>query len=76
MAENPIFEEIIKKVEKYDPHVAKCILSSMEGVSESINRELTEDEKLIAYSMYMSGAIAERYSTMIRDIEHAKISLN
>lgn len=74
--ERPMFDDVIRGLRKYDPYGAECILSSMEGIEQALDRDLSEDEKMIAYSMYMSGLIAERYTNMQREMDLAKISLN
>ena len=56
------FQDVITELKKVDTLTAECILSSLDGVSIAFRRELTEDEKMIAYSMFMSGIIYEVFS--------------
>jgi hypothetical protein len=69
------FEEAIRDLEKFDPHSAHCILACMEGMEEAIGRELTENEKMITYSAFLSGTIAERFNPE-KLMMYTKICLN
>lgn len=55
------FDEAIKTLGKYDPHIADCIKASVEGIEDGLNRSMSEEEKMVAYTMFLSGVIAESF---------------
>jgi len=66
----------MEDLRKFDPLSANCIESSIEGIILAIERDLTEDEKMIAYSMFLSGLIFEKFNQVQESLTFSKISLN
>ena len=70
------FFSVIEKLKKQDPFLALSIESSIEGLSEGLCRELSEDEKMIAYTMFVSGGLYEKFIQLESTLALNKACLN
>lgn len=70
------FDEAISELLMVDDFTADCILSSIEGLELALERKTTEDEKMIAFSMYLSGMVMEQMLQEEEDEHYQKICLN
>lgn len=66
------FDEAISELLMLDEFAAECILSSIEGIELALHRKISEDEKMIAFSMYLSGSVMEQ---MLQQEESEKYKL-
>mgnify|MGYP006291768129 FL=1 len=70
------FDEAISELLMIDEFTADCILSGIEGIEIAIERKLMEDEKMIAFSMFLSGMATEQFMQEAEDAAYDKICLN
>lgn len=70
------FDEAISELLFVDEFSAECILSSIEGLEIALERKTTEDEKMIAFSMFLSGMAMEQMLQEEEDEKLQKICLN
>ena len=70
------FDEAISELLMIDEFTADCILSGIEGIEIAIERKLMEDEKMIAFSMFLSGMATEEFMQEQEDAAYDKICLN
>jgi len=57
------FQEAMKNLGDRDLFAAECISVTLEMIETVYKRELTEDEKLIAFTMFNSGMMLESFSS-------------
>lgn len=69
--EKKLYTVIIEELRTFDPFNADCIQSSIEGIMETYKRSLTEDELMIAFSMFLSGMMAEKFSSINKEIDES-----
>jgi len=60
--ERILFQEAMKSLGDRDPFAAECISLTLEMLEHVYQRELTEDEKMIAFTMFNSGMMLESFS--------------
>ena len=70
------FDEAISELIMIDEFTADCILSGIRGIELAIERKLMEDEKMIAFSMFLSGMATEQFMQEAEDAKYDKICLN
>ena len=70
------YDEAISELLMIDEFSAECIMSSIEGVETALSRQLSEDEKMIAFSMYLSGSVMEQFLQAEEDAKFKKVCLN
>lgn len=70
------FDEAISELLMVDEFSADCILSSIEGIEMALNRKTSEDEKMIAFSMFLSGCAMEQMLQEEDGERYQKICLN
>ena len=70
------FDEAISELLMIDEFTADCILSGIEGIEFALERKLMEDEKMIAFSMFLSGMATEQFMQEAEDEKYDKICLN
>ncbi len=70
------FDEAISELLMIDEFTADCILSGIQGIELAIERKLMEDEKMIAFSMFLSGMATEQFMQEAEDAKYDKICLN
>lgn len=70
------YDEAISELLMVDEFIADCIINGIEGCELAFARKLTEDEKMIAFSMYLSGSIMEQGMQHEEENKYQKICLN
>ena len=70
------FDEAISELLMIDEFTADCILSGIQGIELALERKLMEDEKMIAFSMFLSGMATEQFMQEAEDEKYDKICLN
>ena len=70
------FDEAISELLMIDEFTADCILSGIQGIEIALERKLMEDEKMIAFSMFLSGMATEQFMQEAEDAAYDKICLN
>lgn len=54
------FQKILEFLEETDSFIAECLTGSIDTIEETLNRELSNDEKMIAYTMFKIGMALDR----------------
>lgn len=70
------FDEAISELLMIDEFSGECILACIEGIEMALERRTTEDEKMIAFSMYLSGMATEQHLQEEEEQKYQKICLN
>lgn len=70
------FDEAISELLMIDEFSAECILACIESIEMALERRTTEDEKMIAFSMYISGMMTEQHLQEEEEQKYQKICLN
>lgn len=71
------FDDAISSLKKVDPYVASIVEEGIKMMETSVFfRELTDDEKMISYSSYLTGILLGNVEASLEAVSNSVPSLN